>query len=205
MKYHEILLMLAVLLVGTGVAHGERMATASKAEHHHHDMAASGGSYKRSIGYYRMPDVKLTDSNGKQVSLRSTLDADSPVMLNFIFTTCTAICPVMSSTFSSVQEKLGPEHKVRMISVSIDPEHDSPARLSAYAKKFGAGAQWSMLTGSVESSIAVQRAFDAYLGDKMNHRPITFIRKGPGGPWLRIDGLASADDLLREYQKFASN
>jgi len=211
MKYHKILLVFAMLSAGTGVAHGDRMAMVTKAEHHHHDMAAPGGSYKRSIEHYQMPDVKLIDSNGKLVSLRSSLDTDSPVMLNFIFTTCAAICPVMSSTFSSVQEKLGvqekpgAEHKVRLISVSIDPEHDSPSRLNAYAKKFGAGAQWSMLTGSVENSIAVQRAFDAYLGDKMNHRPITFIRKGPGEPWLRIDGLASADDLLREYQKLASN
>ena len=204
MKYHKILLVLAVLSAGTGVAYGDRMAMVNKAEHHHHDMAAPGGSYKRSIEHYRMPDVKLIDSNGKLVSLRNSLDTDSPVMLNFIFTTCAAICPVMSSTFSSVQEKLGAEHKVRMISVSIDPEHDSPSRLNAYAKKFGAGEQWSMLTGSVENSIAVQRAFDAYLGDKMNHRPITFIRKGTGEPWLRIDGLASADDLLREYQKLAS-
>ena len=127
-------------------------------------------------------------------------------MLNFIFTTCTTICPVMSATFSMVQEKLGPEHgKVRMISISIDPEHDSPSRLNAYAKKFGAGAQWSMLTGSIGNSIAVQRAFDAYFGDKMNHRPVTFMRKGPGKPWLRIDGFASADDLLREYRKLVSN
>lgn len=206
MKYHEILLILAILSAGTGVAHRDSMAMASEAEHHRHSVAAPGAGYKRSIVSYQTPDVKLVGTNGKPVSLRDSLEGDKPVMLNFIFTTCTTICPVTSATFSMVQEKLGPEHgRMRLISVSIDPEHDTPSRLNAYAKKFGAGGQWSMLTGSAEDSIAVQRAFDAYSGDKMNHRPVTFMRKGPGKPWLRIDGFASADELLREYRKLASN
>lgn len=208
MKYHEILLILAVLSAGIGGVHRDSMAMSAEAEHHHHHhgMAAPDAGYKRSIVPYQTPDVKLLDANGKPVSLRSSLDGGDPVMLNFVFTTCTAICPVMSATFSMVQEKLGPsDGKMRLVSVSIDPEQDSPSRLNAYAKRFGAGAQWSMLTGSTESSIAVQRAFGAYHGDKMNHRPVTFIRKAPGEPWLRIDGFASADDLLREYREFASN
>lgn len=206
MKYHKILLVLAILSVGVGVGHRDSMAmdAGAEASHHHHDVAASGSGYKRSIMKYQTPDVKLVDSNGKPVSLRNSLEGGDSVMLNFIFTTCSTICPVMNAAFSGVQEKLDAEHdKVRMISISVDPEHDSPSRLNAYAKMLGAGTQWSMLTGSIGNSIAVQRAFDAYLGDKMNHRPITFIRKGVGKPWLRIDGFASADDLLREYRELA--
>lgn len=206
MKYYEMLLLLTILSAGVGVAHRDSMAMASEADHHHHGTTVPGAGYKRTVVPYQTPDVKLVDSNGKPVSLRRSLDGDNPVMLNFIFTTCTTICPVTSATFSMVQEKLGPEHgRVRLVSISIDPEHDSPSRLNAYAKKFGAGAQWRMLTGSVEDSIAVQRAFGVYFGDKMNHRPVTFMRKGPDKPWLRIDGFASADDLLQEYRKLASN
>jgi len=206
MKYHELLLILAMLSAGVGVAHHDGMAAEAEPHHHSHGMAAPGSGYTRSIVQYQTPDVKLVDANGKPVSLRNSLEGDNSVMMNFIFTTCSTICPVTSATFSRVQEKLGSEHgKVRMVSISIDPEHDTPSRLNAYAKKFGAGAQWSMLTGSIENSISVQRAFDAYLGDKMNHRPITFIHKGHGKSWLRIDGFASADDLLREYWEFTSN
>lgn len=208
MKYYEILLVLAVLSAGLGVTHRDSLAMSAEAEHHHHHhgMAAPGAGYKRTIVPYQTPDVKLVDANGKPVSLRSHLDGRDPVMLNFIFTTCTTICPVTSATFSTVQEKLGTGHgKVRLVSVSIDPEHDSPSRLNAYAKRFGAGTQWSMLTGSAEDSVAVQRAFGAYFGDKMNHRPVTFMRTGHGKPWLRIDGFASADDLLREYRELATN
>jgi protein SCO1/2 len=206
MKYYEMLLILTILSAGIGVAHRDSMAMASEADHHHHGTTVPGAGYKRTIVPYQTPDIKLVDSNGKPVSLRRSLDGDNPVMLNFIFTTCTTICPVTSATFSMVQEKLGPEQgKVRLISISIDPEHDTPAKLNDYAKKFGAGAQWRMLTGSVEDSVAVQRAFGVYFGDKMNHRPVTFMRKGPDKPWLRIDGFASADDLLQEYRGLASN
>lgn len=171
-------------------------------EHQHHGHAAAGDGYTRSMASYQMPDVRLVDSEGNEVALADTLDVSEPVMLNFIFTSCTTICPAMSATFSQVQSKLGEEGEaVRMISISIDPEHDSPAQLSEYAKRFEAGPQWSLLTGSIEDSVAVQRAFNVYRGDKMNHQPVTFMRNGAGQPWVRIDGFASADELLREYRQ----
>lgn len=170
-------------------------------EHHHHHMAVGGG-YSRSVASYKTPDVNLVDAEGSRIMLSDRLDVNQPVMLNFIFTTCTTICPVMSSTFAQVQEKLGQKaDSVRMVSISIDPEHDSPEQLNEYAKRFDAGPQWSMLTGSLEDSIAVQRAFNVFRGDKMNHEPVTFMRNGAGQPWVRIDGFASADELLREYRE----
>jgi protein SCO1 len=175
--------------------------------HHHHAMPAEQDGYARSQANYAIPDVKLVDANGAGVPLRSELDEqDKPVLLNFIFTTCGAICPVMSATFSQVQDALGPESEaVRMVSISIDPEQDTPAVLKAYAGKYGAGPQWQMLTGSVGDSIAVQRAFDVYRGDKMSHQPATFLRAGRGQPWVRLDGFASADDILREVRQLRAN
>ena len=172
--------------------------------HHHHAMPGEQDGYVRTLASYAIPDVKLLDPNRARVSLRSQLD-DKPVILNFIFTSCGAICPVMSATFSQVQKALGPERDaVRMVSISIDPDFDTPEALKIYAKKYGAGPQWQMLTGSLDNSIAVQRAFDVYRGDKMGHTPVTFLRAKAGQPWVRLDGFASADDILREYRKLAS-
>ncbi len=210
MEYQKLIFILAMLSAGSAVAHDDGMAhmeamhhheTEQQAGHHHHHAMADAG-YTRAVASYQTPDVRLVDENGKEISLHDALDAPGPVMLNFIFTTCTTVCPVMSGTFSQAQDKLG---KVRMVSISIDPEHDTPSRLKDYAKRFEAGPQWSMLTGSIENSIAVQRAFDIYRGDKMNHEPVTFMRTGPGQPWTRINGFISADDLVHEYAKLASN
>lgn len=171
------------------------------AAHHHHAMPDAQEGYVRTQANYAIPDVKLLDIRGARVSLRSQLD-DKPVILNFIFTSCGAICPVMSTTFSQVQKALGPERDaVRMVSISIDPEHDTPAALKSYAEKYGAGPQWKMLTGSLDDSLTVQRAFDVYRGDKMGHTPTTFLRAKAGQPWVRLEGFASAGDILREYRQ----
>jgi protein SCO1 len=173
-------------------------------EHHHHAMSMTRDSFVRTQVNYTVPDVKLLDADGAALSLRSRLDG-KPVILNFIFTSCGAICPVMSSIFSQVQTALGRERdEVRMVSISIDPEHDTPGALKSYAKKYAAGPQWQMLTGSIDNSIAVQRAFDVYRGDKMGHTPVTFLRAKAGQSWVRLDGFASADDIVREYRQLAS-
>ena len=143
----------------------------------HRAMMAQKG-YQRSEHAYPLKDYALVDMAGEETSLLQELDTDRPVMVNFIFTTCTTICPVMSAVFAQVQKELGPESTdVRMISVSIDPEYDTPERLRDYAKRYGAGPQWQFLTGDPDDIIAVQKAFDVYRGNKMSHEPTTLLRR----------------------------
>jgi protein SCO1/2 len=207
MKYQKLLSIFALLSGGTlatvaGLAHAEAEHQHHNHHQHHQAMAEQSG-YQRSSASYSVPDIRLVNEAGAAVSLRDGLGGDGPVMLNFIFTSCTSICPVMSATFRQVQEKLGAESgKVRMVSISIDPENDTPQKLKEYAARYQAGPQWRMFTGSIGDSIAVQRAFDAYRGDKMNHTPVTFLRAGGAdSTWVRLDGLASAADIVNEYRK----
>jgi protein SCO1 len=154
---------------------------------------------------YAIPDVVLVDADARPVRLRELLASEDPVMLNFIFTTCSTICPVMVRVFADVPARLGAAAKdVRMISISIDPENDTPAKLKTYAKTFGDDLRWRFLTGRLEDIKAVQLAFDTYRGDKMNHEPLTLIRQARAKSWLRIDGFANPDDLVREYRKVAA-
>jgi protein SCO1/2 len=157
---------------------------------------------KVTTAVYTVPAVELVRDDGQPVTLPAELADGRPVVLDFIFTTCTTICPVMSQTFTRLQEKLGDARdRVHLVSISIDPEQDTPARLSAYARKFRAGPGWRLYTGTAEASVAVQRAFDAYRGDKMRHTPATFLRAGPGRAWVRIDGFASAEELAGKVRE----
>lgn len=166
----------------------------------HHQMMQRQG-YTRSVHSYATPDLTLLDQQGAATSLTEQLDTHQPVMLNFIFTTCTTICPVLSATFSQIQEQLGSEiASVRMISITIDPEQDRPEQLRAYAERYQAGPQWRFLTGDIENVIAVQKAFDIYRGSKTNHRPITLLRGSGAAKWVRIDGIASANEIIDEYR-----
>jgi protein SCO1 len=149
-----------------------------------------------------LPAVELVRDDGKAVLLSTELGDGRPVVLTFIFTKCGTICPVMSQTFAQVQSKLGAERdKVRLVSISIDPEFDTPQRLAEYGKKVGAGQQWHFYTGTAEASLSAQRAFEAFRGDKMDHTPVTFLRAGGGRRWERIDGFASSDELVGELRQ----
>ena len=166
--------------------------------HHHHMMMEAA---TRTTADYKLPRLSLVRADGKTVSLADELNDGRAVALNFMFTTCTTICPVTSGIFSQLQDNLHDTHdKVHLVSISIDPQQDTPAVLREYAKKFGAGKEWQFYTGTLESSIAVQRAFDVYRGDKMSHTQVTLLRAAPGKPWLRVDGSASADELLRDLR-----
>ncbi|MDY7545088.1 SCO family protein [Glaciimonas sp. CA11.2] len=170
--------------------------------HHHHPMSTESS---QAVVDYSLPKVNLVRQDGKTVPLADELNDGRPVILNFIYTTCTTVCPLTSQTFSQLQTALGSDkYKVHLVSISIDPEEDTPARLQKYAQKFGADSEWNHYTGSVEASIATQRAFDVYRGDKMNHNPVTLLRSAPGKPWLRIDGFSSAADLLNAYRNLVA-
>lgn len=178
----------------------------SKMDHSQHMAMMNQKGYSRKEVTYQLPDVKLVDQNGNQVSSATLLDSNEPVMLNFIFTSCTTICPVLSATFAQVQKQYSSElDGVKMISISIDPEYDTPARLKEYAQRFEAQDDWTFLTGDHEVVMDVLSSFDAYRGDKMNHVPLTFIRTADTSSWVRLEGFANASDLLKEYQTLNTN
>jgi len=186
-----------LLLVGASSSGADEPAADPHAHHRH--MMEAPPPVTRSTANYTVPDVTLVRADGAQVNFAHELDDGRPVLLDFIYTTCTTICPVLSQTFAEVQKHLGANAaKVRMVSVSIDPEEDTPARLTEYAKRYHAGAQWSFYTGSLQASQLVQRTFDVYRGDKMNHTPVTLFRAAPGQPWVRLDGFATPDMVLGE-------
>lgn len=151
---------------------------------------------------YEVPDVQLVRDDGKQVSLRQEMNDGRIVVLNFIFTDCSSFCPLSSQTLGQFQQRLGAGGThVHLMSISIDPEQDTPARLREYARKFAAGPGWQHYTGTLAASRAAQRAFGAYRGDKMSHTPLTLMRAADGKSWRRIDGFATPDELLAEYHQ----
>ena len=151
---------------------------------------------------YIVPAVHLVRDDGRTVSLPEEMNDGRPVVLNFIFTSCSSVCPLMSQVFGQFQQKLGAERdRVHLMSISIDPEEDTPGRLKEYARKFHAGPGWQHYTGTVEASLATQKAFGVYWGDKMSHAVVTLLRAAPGQPWRRIDGFLTPDQLLAEYHQ----
>ncbi len=193
------------LLVGLTTA-GHAASVGNADAIHEHPQQAVGGEpmeasadVRRTLAQYLIPNVTLIRDDGQQINLPAELDDGRPVVLNFIYTSCTTICPMSSQTFALFQHDLGSAHEpVHLVSISIDPEQDTPARLRAYAAQFRAQRGWDHYSGDLTSILAVQKAFNAYFGDKMSHTPLTLVRAAPGKPWVRFDGFARVNDLLGE-------
>ncbi len=180
-------------------------ATTEDPHAHHRMMMQNNNNYNKSYFPYHLPPKILKDKNGNDVNLHSFLHGDRPIILSFIFTTCTTICPVLTATLSSAQKDLleSPIKPV-LLSISIDPEVDTPDKLTAYAKKFKASADWIFLTGKLDDIIEVQRSLDIYRGSKLNHEPVTLIKKHEK-KWLVLNGFTSANDLVNEYRSYSSD
>ena len=168
--------------------------------------AAHKASVKK-LGYkikkvnYQIPNLTLINSLGEEVDFLKLVNSDQPIVLNFIFTTCTTICPVMTATFSNMNNKLGKESaKIKLISITIDPEYDRPKVLKEYSKLFNAGPDWIFLTGNENDIYQVANSFDAFFGSKMNHQPLTLLKNPNDEFWYRIEGLATGTDLAKEIK-----
>ena len=105
-----------------------------------------------------------------------------------------------------MQKKLGSDAaNVQMVSISIDPEYDTPEVMAEYLARYRAKPGWMYLTGTRENIDKAMRAFDAYVPNKMTHYPLTLLRAPGGDSWVRIYGLIGTADLLDEYRKLLGN
>ncbi len=180
---------------------GHDMAGMSAADHSKHQAMMNKKGYASSVETYQIPDLVLTDHDGQRVSINKILDSDKPVVVNFIYATCTTICPLLSMGFIDLQRELGDKsNEVLLVSITIDPEHDTPEVLTSYRNKYKGQPGWVLLTGSRLDIDNITTAFDAFFGDKMDHQPLNFIRLPEQNKWIRINGMVNGKDYLHEME-----
>jgi cytochrome oxidase Cu insertion factor (SCO1/SenC/PrrC family) len=143
-----------------------------------------------------IPDVELLDQNGRKIHFYSDLVKGQTVVINFIFTTCTTICPPLGATFARVQKELG-NKDVRFISISVDPATDTPERLKAWGAKFHAGPGWTFVTGNKPQVDELLRALGASSARREDHSPTILIGNDTKGAWTRTYGLAKTSEIIR--------
>jgi cytochrome oxidase Cu insertion factor (SCO1/SenC/PrrC family) len=145
-------------------------------------------------GGMSIPDVVLVDQCGKPVRFYSHLVRGRRVAINYIFTTCQGVCPPLSTTFGKLGARLEKDG-VRFISVSVDPVNDTPERLAAWGKRFGAGPNWTLVTGDKREVDRLLKALDAYNPDKTRHPQLVLLGDDRLGRWRRVPGLATTDAI----------
>ncbi len=181
---------------------GDSLATDNPDPHaHHRSMMNQKAGYQVGHADYHIPDVTLVDQHGVKHNLPELLTNNKPVIVSYIFTTCTTICPVLTATLASAYNDLSETNpSPTIVSISIDPQEDTPAKLLEYAKKYGKRRDWYFLTGDPGSIEITQRSMNAYRGSKLNHAPLTYIKPPSSSHWVRIEGFTSAGALVNEYR-----
>lgn len=158
-----------------------------------------------SISSIRIPDVEVYDQNGKRLRFHSDLIKGKTVAINFIFTTCTAICPPLTATFRRVQQEIVAQKlPVELISISVDPVTDTPERLRDFASKFKAGPGWTFVTGDKAAIDSILRVLGTAVAVKTDHTPMILIGNDASGYWTRTYGLSSPSTLIKVIAEAAS-
>jgi len=173
----------------------QKEAAADNSASHEIEMTKVSGQ----VSKMNIPDIEVLDQNGRKIHFYTDLVKGQTVVINFIFTTCTTICPPLGATFARVQKELGDKagRDVRFISISVDPATDTPERLKAWGAKFHAGEGWTFVTGNKPQVDELLYALGASSARREDHSPTVLIGNDAQGTWTRTYGLANTSQLVQ--------
>jgi protein SCO1/2 len=134
-----------------------------------HRLSASQREQPAQGDFGHVPAFALTDQLGRTVT-----DGDyagKVWIASFVFTRCPTVCPLLTAKMAALQKRLGSRSTLRFASISVDPEHDTPAILAQYAAKYGADAErWRFLTGPLSDiERTVVKGFKIHMGKAAPH------------------------------------
>ncbi len=143
-----------------------------------------------------LPSVPLTTMGGESRSLERELANEAPLVLNFVFTTCSTSCSLQTAVLAQLQRDfLARGRRLQLASITIDPENDTPDQLRRFAANFHVAPGWQFYTGRFDDLLRVQRHFDVYRGSKASHPPVLLLRRHARAPWMRVEGFPQAAEL----------
>lgn len=174
--------------------------------HDHHDGHAMAKAVKPQNARVTLTETPLVDQDGRSQRFKSEAVGDRIVVLGFIYTTCTTVCPVTSQLMLQTKAKLGARvgQDVGLITVTVDPVRDTPARLKEYADQLGAGEGWSWLTGAKPQVDEVLKVFGAYNANFLEHPPLVVVGDAKSGKWLRFYGFPNPDQLVKAVEDLSA-
>lgn len=146
-----------------------------------------------------LTETPLVDQDGRSVRLKSDVIGDRIAIVGFIYTSCTTVCPVVSAILAQTQTRLGARagRDVKLVTITVDPVRDTPARLKAHGKQHGAGPGWTLVTGAKPQVDEALKAFDAYTPNFNDHPPVVYVGDAKAGKWLRFYGFPGPDELMK--------
>jgi protein SCO1/2 len=203
---NRLLLATSLCLLFAVAASAQDKPPVPKDPHAGHGPAATTNTQAGAAEKY-FTDVELVDQNGKKVRFYSDVLKGKTVVVNAFFTSCTSVCPPMNRNMEKIQEALGERvgRDVFLVSITVDPEVDTPARLKEYAQKFHAGPGWIFLTGKKENLDWALYKLGQYVEKKDDHKTIFIIGNEPTGLWKKAFGMANVVELVQVVESVVND
>lgn len=162
---------------------------------------SSGDSESAKRDYFT--DLKLITQEGREVRFYSDVLKDRVVVINAFYTNCMTVCPLQNKVLSDLQKLLGEDlgRDIFIVSITVDPERDTPGAVKEYAKVFAALKGWTFLTGAKVNVDWVNYKLGFYTGDPESH-PATFLLGNvKTGHWMKLRPDAKAEALARHLRR----
>ena len=152
-------------------------------------------------------DVELMDQDGTRVRFYSDLLKGRTVVIIPFFATCPNVCPPMNAIMRKIQEALGARvgKDIFLISLTVDPVNDTPARLKEYAARFHAAPGWYFISGNPENVNFALRKLGLYVPDKNDHSVLMIIGNETTGLWKKAYALSRPSDLTAAIESVADD
>jgi protein SCO1/2 len=146
-----------------------------------------------------IPDLPVTDADGRSGGLRSRLPQSAPVILSFTYTGCTSLCDVTNAILLGVEDALDEvgDADTRIVTLTIDPATDTPERLSEARRELGSGPRWLWMTGGISGTGAILDRLGVSIGAIETHDPMFLVGRTCLGRFVRVVGLPDPVALAR--------
>ena len=151
-----------------------------------------------------LPDLPLLDQDNHEVRFYSDLIKDRNVLISFFFTTCSNTCLMQGKVFSDLQNELGDRlgKDIFLISVTMDPETDTPQRLKTWGEQHGRRNGWTLVSGkTAEMEILVSHLTGNPLGRLQTHAPFIFLGNDKKNHWIATYGLSAPKKLMKQIEE----
>ena len=166
-----------------------------------HETKPSAAAVQTQALTLSVPDAQVQDQSGRTLDFYRDLVKGKTVAINFIFTSCEAVCPITTAVMRDAQAQTTAKTGVQFISISVDPETDRPAVLGRYAALHRAAPGWAFVTGDRAQIEKLLKAFGVAAADKNDHTPLVFVGNDRVAEWTRISGFAPASQLAQAVDR----
>ena len=149
-----------------------------------------------------IPNLPVVDQDGRVYNFYDDLIKGKKVIINFVFTSCSDICPLTTARMAMLQEKLGDSvgRDVEMYSITVDPEHDGPAEMKRYAEAFHVKPGWRFLTGKPDDIQLIRDRLGERARVKSEHRHEMLLGNDAIGDWSKDSAYGDLDRVVMNVQ-----